>query len=105
MKDKADSDSVDLTEVHSSKENKRSGDDNKKQRKQHQSPEHISHEMDKERSKKAHGHSSDRKKSRRVRRFICFTNLFMMIICFSDIVFFLFATNCIPFFFFFPFMG
>ncbi|MED6197496.1 hypothetical protein PIB30_056963 [Stylosanthes scabra] len=52
-KDKADSDSVDLT-------------DSKNKRRQHQSPEHTSHEMDKERTKKSHGHSSsDRKKSKR----------------------------------------
>ncbi|KAJ1397275.1 FF domain [Sesbania bispinosa] len=62
-KDKTDSDSMDLTEIQSSKENKRSEDDNKK-RKHHQSPEHISHEMDKERTKKSR-HSGDRKKSRR----------------------------------------
>ncbi|XP_061355627.1 pre-mRNA-processing protein 40A-like [Gastrolobium bilobum] len=57
-KDKTDSDSVDLTEIQPSKEKK---DDNRKQRKQHQSPD----EMDRERTKKSHGHSSDRKKSRR----------------------------------------
>ncbi|MED6156875.1 hypothetical protein PIB30_018446 [Stylosanthes scabra] len=52
-KDKADSDSVDLT-------------DSKNKRRQHQSPEYTSHEMDKERTKKSHGHSSsDRKKSKR----------------------------------------
>lgn len=55
-RDRTDSDSVDLNEVHISKENKR---------KQHQSPDHVSHETDKERTKKSHGHSSDRKKSRR----------------------------------------
>ncbi|KAK2458461.1 pre-mRNA-processing protein 40A [Trifolium repens] len=48
------SDSVDLND-----------DDNRKQRKQHQSPDYVSHETDKERTKKSHGHSSDRKKSRR----------------------------------------
>ncbi|XP_027363511.1 pre-mRNA-processing protein 40A-like isoform X2 [Abrus precatorius] len=61
-KDKADSDSVELTEIQSSKDNKRSEDDTRKQRKQRESPEH---EMDKERTKKSHGHGSDRKKSRR----------------------------------------
>jgi hypothetical protein len=60
---------VDLNEVHISKENKR---------KQHQSPDHVSHETDKERTKKSHGHSSDRKKSRRVGRFI--TCLFLTIV-------------------------
>ncbi|RYR37342.1 hypothetical protein Ahy_A09g042244 isoform B [Arachis hypogaea] len=55
-KDKADSDSADLTEK----------GDSKNKRRQHQSPEHTSHELDKERSKKSHGHSSsDRKKSKR----------------------------------------
>ncbi|KAK7343536.1 hypothetical protein VNO77_12340 [Canavalia gladiata] len=61
-KDKADSDSMELTEIQSSKDNKRSEDDNRKQRKQRQSPEH---EIDKERTKKSHGHGSERKKSRR----------------------------------------
>ncbi|CAJ2630400.1 pre-mRNA-processing protein 40A-like isoform X2 [Trifolium pratense] len=54
------SDSVDLNDIQASKEN-----DNRKQRKQHQSPDYVSHETDKERTKKSHGHSSDRKKSRR----------------------------------------
>ncbi|XP_020207674.1 pre-mRNA-processing protein 40A [Cajanus cajan] len=61
-KDKADSDSMELTEIQSSKDNKRSEDDNRKQRKQRQSPEQ---EMDKEKTKKSHGHGTDRKKSRR----------------------------------------
>ncbi|KAL5139935.1 Pre-mRNA-processing protein 40B [Glycine soja] len=61
-KDKADSDSMELTEIQTSKENKRSEDDNRKQRKKLQSPEH---EMDKGKTKKSHGHGSDRKKSRR----------------------------------------
>ncbi|CAL0300387.1 unnamed protein product [Lupinus luteus] len=55
VKDKAESDGAD----------KRSEDGSRKRRKQHQSPEDISHEKDKERSKKSHGHSSSRKKSRR----------------------------------------
>ncbi|CAL0316327.1 unnamed protein product [Lupinus luteus] len=54
VKDKADSDSAD----------KRSEDGSRKQRRQ-QSPEDLSHEKEKERSKKSHGHSSSRKKSRR----------------------------------------
>ncbi|WVY96737.1 hypothetical protein V8G54_028888 [Vigna mungo] len=61
-KDKADSDSMELSEIQSSKENKRSEDDSRKQRKQRHSPEH---EMDKEKTKKSHGHGSDRKKSKR----------------------------------------
>ncbi|GAU14967.1 hypothetical protein TSUD_47620 [Trifolium subterraneum] len=59
------SDSVDLNDIQASKENKRIEDDNRKQRKQHQSPDYVSHETDKERTKRSHGHSSDRKKSRR----------------------------------------
>ncbi|CAL5209808.1 unnamed protein product [Lathyrus oleraceus] len=55
-RDRTDSDSMDLNDIQSSKENKR---------KQHQSPDYVSHETDKERTKKSHGHSSDRKKSRR----------------------------------------
>ncbi|XP_019428118.1 PREDICTED: pre-mRNA-processing protein 40A-like isoform X1 [Lupinus angustifolius] len=55
VKDKAESDGAD----------KRSEDGNRKRRKQHRSPEDISHEKDKDRSKKSHGHSSSRKKSRR----------------------------------------
>lgn len=66
-KDIADSDSMELTEIQSSKDNKRSEDNNRKHRKQHQSPEQ---EMDKEKTKKSHGHSSDRKKSRRVCKFM-----------------------------------
>ncbi|KAG4918909.1 hypothetical protein JHK85_057190 [Glycine max] len=61
-KDKADSDSMELTEIQTSKENKRSEDDNRKQRKKRQSPVY---EMDKEKTKKSHGHGSDSKKSRR----------------------------------------
>lgn len=57
---------MDTTEIQSSKETKRSEDEGRKQRKQHQSPEHMSHETDKERTKKSRGHSSDRKKSSRV---------------------------------------
>ncbi|XP_028767229.1 pre-mRNA-processing protein 40A isoform X2 [Neltuma alba] len=64
-KDKADGDNMDTTEIQSSKETKRSEDDGRKQRKQHQSPEHISHETDKERTKRSRGHSRDRKKSSR----------------------------------------
>lgn len=52
---------MDLNDIQSSKENKR---------KQHQSPDYVSHETDKERTKKSHGHSSDRKKSRRVGKFV-----------------------------------
>ncbi|XP_058769597.1 pre-mRNA-processing protein 40A-like isoform X2 [Vicia villosa] len=55
-RDRTDSDSMDLNDIQTSKENKR---------KQHQSPDYVSHETDKERTKKSHGHSSDRKKSRR----------------------------------------
>ncbi|KAF7811098.1 pre-mRNA-processing protein 40A-like isoform X1 [Senna tora] len=62
---KENSDNMDTTEFQSSKEFKKSEDDGRKQRKHHQSPEHISHETDKERTKKSHGHSSDRKKSSR----------------------------------------
>lgn len=57
---------MDTTEIQSSKETKRSEDDGRKQRKQHQSPEHISHEIDREKSKRFRGHSGDHKKSSRV---------------------------------------
>ncbi|KAI4298591.1 hypothetical protein L6164_032131 [Bauhinia variegata] len=64
-KDKAESENVDTTDIQSSNGNRRSEDGIRKQRKQHQSPDRISHETDKERSKKSHGHSTDHKKSRR----------------------------------------
>ncbi|KAJ7967603.1 pre-mRNA-processing protein 40A-like [Quillaja saponaria] len=47
------------------KENRRSGDDDKKKHRKHHSSEEIMNDMEKDRTKKSHGHSSDRKKSRR----------------------------------------
>ncbi|KAL2561790.1 hypothetical protein GLYMA_20G135800v4 [Glycine max] len=68
-KDKADSDSMELTEIQTSKENKRSEDDNRKQRKKRQSPVY---EMDKEKTKKsrrhASGHESDEGRHKRHKR-------------------------------------
>ncbi|KAB1207388.1 Pre-mRNA-processing protein 40A [Morella rubra] len=65
-KDGLDSKYTDVTELHVSKENKRSGEDSiKKQRKRHQSSEDIVDENEKDRSRKSRGSTSDHKKSRR----------------------------------------
>ncbi|KAM4088621.1 hypothetical protein ACJW30_07G085100 [Castanea mollissima] len=65
-KERADSKSVDVGDVHVYKENKRSGEEsNKKQRKRHHSSEDNVDENEKVRSRKSHGSTSDHKKSRR----------------------------------------
>ncbi|PQQ02432.1 pre-mRNA-processing protein 40A isoform X4 [Prunus yedoensis var. nudiflora] len=65
-KDGLDGEIADVTDIHDSKEKKRSGkDDNKKHRKRHHSDEDHANGNENDRSKRSHGSSSDHKKSRR----------------------------------------
>ncbi|KDP44546.1 hypothetical protein JCGZ_16379 [Jatropha curcas] len=64
--EEAETENVDITEDHFYDDNKRLGNDNnKKQRKKHHDSMDDANEIEKDRSKSSHRHSSDHKKSRR----------------------------------------
>lgn len=56
---------VDMDEIHDDNENKKSGKDDKKRRKRHQSSMDNLNESEKDRTKNSHRHSSDHRKSKK----------------------------------------